>query len=71
MTTSTPKGDVPLLRDLEMPDGHLNRKGFPMLATTLDRKYAHEGVHVVRWQPGIRTVWLSDGTTVEKPEIAH
>lgn len=51
---------------LERDNGQLNREGFPMLAQTLDKKYGRSGAFVVRWQPNLTTVWLSDGTTVEK-----
>ena len=66
MNTSLDVLDASLLAVLEDPAGKLNRKGFPMLAHTLDKKYAAPGTHVVRWLPGTETVGLSDGSTVEK-----
>ena len=71
MNTCPEVSDNSLLSALEKADGRLNREGFPMLAYTLDKKYAVPGAYVVRWLPGAPTVELSDGTQVEKKSGAH
>lgn len=71
MNASDELTNTSLLETLEGGDGHLNRKGFPMLATMLDKKYASPGVYVVRWLPGSQTVELSDGRKIPKSPIAR
>lgn len=66
MRTHPEVPDFSLLAALEGPDGRLDRRRFPVLASTLDKKYASPGVHVVRWYPCEPTVELSDGRKVEK-----
>ena len=67
MTETTFLPRTSSLEVLEKANGQPNRADFPVLASTLDKKYGMPGVFVVRWTPFSEIVELSDGSTVIKP----